>query len=151
MNIQEIKEMVYGACKQISDNESAVWHTSEWNICAHLRGIFNEVFSGYNVDVELMKHNRRRPDIVIHKLGDNSDNLVVFQVKKNPKTKDLQEDLDKIKETFFSDPYYYKFGILISVGKLPQVLPDFDEDKIGIIEVYGQILDEGEPENDRAL
>lgn len=142
MNIQKIKENVVLACKQISDTESGVWNTTEWNICSHLRGGFCGVFPGYNIDVELIKDDGRRPDIVIHKRGNNSDNLVVFQAKKDPTTKDIQDDLDKINETFFNDPYNYKFGVFISIGKLPNLLPQFDKNKIGIVEVYGWILDD---------
>jgi len=151
MNIAGIIEKTRDACKHISDNESGIWHTTEWNICSHLQSRLNEVFSGYNVDVELIKNDGRRPDIVIHQRGSNSDNLVVFQAKKNPSTKDIQEDLDKISETFFGNPYFYKFGVLISIGKLPDPLPDFDKSKIGIVEVYGWIRDESENKSDIQL
>jgi len=147
MNIVDIIEKTRDACKHISDNESGIWRTTEWNICSQLQSQLNEVFSEYNVDVELIKHDGRRPDIVIHQRGNNSDNLVVFQAKKNPSTNDIQEDLDKINETFFGDPYFYKFGVLISVGKLPDPLPDFDKSKIGIVEVCGWILYESEHKN----
>jgi len=151
MNIEEIKEKVSSACKHISDTDSGIWHTTEWNICSHLQTVLNEVFSEYDVDVELIKYDGRRPDIVIHKRGNNSDNLIVFQAKKNPTMKDIRDDLNKITETFFEDPYFYKFGILISIGRLPDNLPDFDKDKIGIIEVYGWVLDESIPESDMDL
>lgn len=151
MNIEEIKEKVRSACKQISDTEPGVWRTTEWNICSHLQNQLNKIFSNYNVDVELIKHDGRRPDIVIHKRGNNSDNFIVFQVKKDPSTKDIQEDLDKINETFFNDPYYYKFGMFISIGELPKTLPKFDAKKIGIVEVYGWIVDEGTDDSDIKL
>jgi len=151
MTIKDVIERTRDACKYISDNEPGIWQTTEWNICSHLQTRLNEVFSEYNVDVELVKHDGRRPDIVIHQRGNNSDNLVVFQAKKNPNIKDIQEDLDKIKETFFEDPYFYKFGVLISIGKLPDPLPDFDKSKIGIVEVYGWMLDESEHKSDTQL
>ncbi len=151
MEIQEILNKTTLACKQISDTEPEIWKTTEWNICSHLQSKLNEMFSKHNVDVELIKNDRKRPDIAIHKRSNHSDNLVVFQAKKNPKTKDLQEDLDKINETFFKDPYFYKFGILISIGKLPNVLPDFDKSKIGIVEVYGWVLDNNEIKSDMKL
>ena len=147
MNIEEIKERVGYACKHISDTKPEVWYTTEWNICSHLRSFLDEAFSDYDVDVELVKRDGRRPDIVIHDRGNNLNNLIVFQAKKNPNAKDIQEDLDKIKETFFAAPYFYKFGIFISIGKLPGVLPEFDVEKIGIIEVYGWALDQREDNN----
>ena len=148
MDIEQIKDKVILACKKISDTEPSIWHTTEWNICSHIQCNINEIFSEYNVDVELIKNDRRRPDIAIHKRGNNSDNLVVFQVKKRPSVNDIKEDLKKIKETFFKEPYSYKFGIFISIGKLPNDLPEFDISKIGIIEVYGWILDEETQEED---
>jgi len=151
MDIQEIKENVAFVCKQISDTESLIWHTSEWNICSHIQSKLQEIFSGYNVDVELVKKDKRRPDITIHRRGRHSDNLVAFEVKKGPKTKDIQEDLDKINETFFKDPYFYKFGIFISIGKLPDVLPEFDKSKIGIIEVYDWEIDHNDDNCDIRL
>ena len=141
MNIEKIKNKSRLACKKISDTESGIWSTSEWNICSHIQNNLNEIFLDYNVDVELIKKDRRRPDIVIHKRGNNLDNLVAFQVKKNPSTKDIQDDLAKINETFFKGPYFYKFGIFISIDKLPNIIPEFDHSKIGIVEVYGWNVD----------
>lgn len=151
MDIEEIKNKVVNACKRVSDTEPGVWRTSEWNICSHLQSVLNEVFSDYNVDVELIKHDGRRPDIVIHKRGNNDDNLVIFQVKKDPNLRDIQSDLDKILGTFFAEPYNYTFGVLISIGKVPESLPEFDLDRIGIVEVDGWVLDQGNQEDDSWL
>lgn len=146
MNIEDILEKIRTVCKHISDTDSVVWNTPEVNICSHLRSGLALVFSEYDVDVELRKNDGRRPDIVIHHRGDNTDNLVVFQVKINPSAKDLQDDLDKIKKTFFAEPYNYKFGILVSVGELPNRLPEFDKDKVGILRVHGWIFDDEQVE-----
>lgn len=137
MYIKEILERVKIACTNISDTDPGVWHTSEWNICSHIRQRLLNEFSGYNIDVELIKNDGRRPDIVIHRRGNNLENLVVFQVKIDPSKKDINDDLEKIRNTFFNAPYFYKFGIFISIGKLPDSLPKFDSKKIGILEVYG--------------
>jgi hypothetical protein len=142
MNIEQIKNKSMLACKKISDTESSIWYTTEWNICSHIQNNLNKMFLEHSVDVELIKKDRRRPDMVIHKRGNNLDNLVVFQVKKNPSTDEIKKDLDKIRETFFNEPYSYKFGVFISVGKLPDTLPSFDINKIGIIEVYGWVAEE---------
>ena len=151
MNIEEIKEKTKSACQLISDTDSGVWYTSEWNICSHIRSRLEEFFSEHNVDVELVKEDLRRPDIAIHRRGDNSDNLIAFQAKKNPTTQDLKDDLNKITETFFKNPYLYKFGVLISIGKLPEILPEFDITRIGIVQVYGWVLDVGEKKDDTHL
>ncbi len=142
MNINEVLERISNACKAISNNESSVWSTNEWNICAHLRDRLNHEFTNFDVDVEPVKHNRMRPDIVIHKRGDNSVNLVVLQAKKRPSEYDLKDDLSKINNTFFKEPYRYEYGVLLCIGKLPHKLPDFDINRIGIVEVNGWELDE---------
>ena len=49
----------------------------------------------------------------------------------------MRDDLFKINDTFFRDPYCYKYGILVSIGKLPKELPAFDKDRVGILEIYG--------------
>ena len=151
MSIEEVKEKTRLVCKHLSDTEHGIWRTSEWNICSHIQSGLNEVFSEYAVDVELIKHDGMRPDIVIHQRGENENNLVVFQVKKNPSAQDLQDDLNKINETFFSEPYEYEFGMLISIGELPTYLPEFDKAKVGILEVYGRVLDEGDDKSDMQL
>ncbi len=137
MHIKEIVEKTRETLKEISDNQRSVWSTTEWNICHHIACKLKERFKHYNVDVELQKIDGRRPDIVIHKQGDNENNLVVFQVKKFPSTQKIKDDINKIKETFFGKRYLYKFGIFISIGKLPKQLPKFDLKRICIIEIYG--------------
>lgn len=136
-SIQEVQGLVHQATKSISDNQPELWHMPELSICHHLAGELAKLFTGFNVDVELIKDDRRRPDIVIHQRGHNKNNLVIFQVKKNPTTQQVVEDLFKINDTFFREPYSYKYGVFISVGKLPESLPDFDKSKIGFIQVYG--------------
>lgn len=137
MNIKEISNKITKAIKRISDTKSSIWNTAERNICHHIASELEQDFPEYNIDIELDKDDRRRPDIVIHKRGNNEDNLIVFQVKKNPSTKSIEDDIKKINETFFRKPYLYTFGVFISIGKLPRQLPKFDPNKICIVEVYG--------------
>lgn len=137
LSFEEIISKIVLALQKISDTNSSIWQLNEVSICSRVASNLREIFQGYDVDIELQKHNARRPDIVIHKLGTNEKNLVVFQVKKRPSVKDIKEDLAKINETFFSEPYCYKYGIFISVGKLPKELPDFSIDRIRFIQVYG--------------
>ena len=137
LKIEDVSQKVHQALQWISDNDSGVWSRSEWNICSHLAGVFRERFEDFDVDVELIKHDGRRPDIVIHGRGHNENNLAVFQVKKKPSYQDIIEDLKKITETFFSEPYKYAYGIFISIGKLPDELPEFDKNKMRIHFVSG--------------
>ncbi len=136
-SIQEVQDLVHQVTKSISDNQPELWHLPELNICHHMAKELEKIFEGFNVDVELIKDDRRRPDIVIHQRGHHRNNLVVFQVKKNPTLRQVEEDLFKIRDTFFREPYSYKYGIFISVGKLPEPLPQFDQSKVRMIQVYG--------------
>jgi len=141
MDFNKIIRKIKQAIEKISDTSGYIWRTTEWNICHHIACGLSKEFVGLNVDVELRKEDLRRPDIVIHKRGNNEDNLVVFQVKKNPTTSKIKEDIEKIKETFFKDPYNYSYGIFVSVGELPKRLPDFDKNKIIIMQIYkGKII-----------
>ena len=141
MTLEEATNKIILAIKYISDNTPIVWSRNELLICGRIKEALHKQFPEYDVDVEPIKDDRRRPDIVIHKLGQQDNNLVAFQVKKNPNTKDIAEDIKKIIETLFRSPYFYKYGVFISIGKLPDGLPEFDRDKISIIEVYGKIVD----------
>ena len=144
LTLDKVLEKVRKSAKRISDGRTMIWHTSEWNICSHLRSELEREFSNYEIDVELIKIDGRRPDIVIHKEGVHTNNLVVFQVKKNPSFSDIENDFNKITTTFFNKPYNYKYGIFISIGKLPDPLPEFNKSKIRILEVDGYVLDEVE-------
>lgn len=135
--LSEIVLLVKQALESISDNDSSVWNTTEWNICHHTATALQKRFNDFDIDVEPIKDDKRRPDIVVHSRGTQENNLVVFQVKKHPNFNDIKTDLDKIRDTFFREPYNYKYGIFISIGKLPHKLPEFDRDRINIHEVYG--------------
>jgi len=137
MTLDEIVNKTRKAIQKISDTNSAIWHTTEWNICHHLACKLAKEFNDFDVDVELEKIDLRRPDIVIHKRGNNENNLVIFQVKKRPLLLGIKTDIKKIEDTFFIKPYKYCYGIFISIGELPKKLPVFDIDRIRIIEVYG--------------
>ena len=136
-SIEEIQELTRQVATLISDDQSHIWGTSEWNICHHLAlGLANKI-KDYDVDVELVKEDRRRPDIVIHKRGHNDDNLAAFQVKINPKFLDIEKDLKKMRETFLAAPYNYKYGIFVSIGQLPKPVPEFEPSSLRFVEVYG--------------
>lgn len=137
MNIDEILNKITKAIQRISDTRSSVWSTAERNICHHVASELEKDFPKYDIDIELDKEDRRRPDIIIHKRGNNKNNLIIFQAKKDPSIKDIEDDIKKINETFFREPYLYTFGIFISIGKLPKQLPKFNSNKIRIVEVYG--------------
>jgi len=136
-SVESVLKATKQAAKNISDIQPAVWSLPEVSICHHIANELSKLFPDFDVDMELIKDNRRRPDIAIHGRGHNENNLAIYQVKKNPTTHQLEEDLFKIWDTFFREPYNYRYGILVSVGKLPEILPAFDKNRVGILEVYG--------------
>lgn len=136
-NLEEISLQVKKALEYIFDKNSGIWFTTEWNICHHIAMALQKSFEGFDIDVELIKNDGRRPDIVIHERGNNERNLVIFQVKKNPTFHDIETDIEKITSTFFNDPYNYSYGIFISIGQLPKKLPEFDQSRIYIHHVHG--------------
>lgn len=135
--LKEVSKQVQKSLESISNLNPGIWHTTEWNICHHIANALSEQFGNFDIDIELRKKDGRRPDIVIHEQGNNSKNLVAFQVKKNPNIQDIKTDIKKLEETFLRDPYNYSYGIFISIGKLPDNLPEFDKERINIQQVYG--------------
>lgn len=139
--IKTLKEKIIKSIKRVSDKNSGIYRETEWAICGRLKTEIEKEFKNYDVDIELKKDDGRRPDIVVHKLGTNTDNLIVIQVKKNPKFNNIKEDIDKIEKTFFRDPYNYKYGMFISIGKISRKIPLYNKEKICLIEIYGSKIE----------
>ena len=137
MLLANVVEKTVEAIKYISNNAPLVWKQTEWAICGRLQCSLINRFPDYDIDIELKKDDGRRPDIVIHKLGNNKNNLVAIEVKKDPSKKDVTEDLNKITERYFEKPYLYRYGIFVSIGRLPKGLPQYDRSRIKLIQVYG--------------
>ena len=101
----------------------------EQSITSTLACYLREPFSPeYNVDVE---YNRDRnsikrlspqnepvivvPDVIVHRRGDNSRNLLVIEMKKKSPNQDgVDWDRQRI-EAFCKDPFNYCFGALVEV------------------------------------
>ncbi len=112
-------------------NQSEKDHVSERSIVFRFGIYFNEYciknFSKYNLDVEYNRNcnDVKRlsdgeaviPDIILHKRGNNSNNLLVLEFKtwwNSDQTK------DKIKIKNFRDEkngYNYQYGAVILIGK----------------------------------
>jgi hypothetical protein len=91
--------------------------------CSKIKG---STFHSYDVDMEYNKNgidpkcinnNRIRPDLIVHKRGSNSDNLLIVEFKYGLK-KNVAEDIEKIKGLTYSfGRYSYKIGVLVELGK----------------------------------
>lgn len=120
---ERLKEIFEECIQQLYDND---FYLIEYDV--HENAVSNRLaiylsqykeFDGYNIDREYNKnrHDQKRlqhrdnkpvrPDIIIHKRGDNSDNLVVIELKKKGRGSDLERVRD-----FTNDPVLcFKFGI----------------------------------------
>jgi hypothetical protein len=91
--------------------------------------LFSE-FSDYDVDCEYDKHKNnkkeieidnqireRRPDILIHKRGNDNDNLAVIEMKKSTSNGDRRLDYEKLKSmTLQTGEYRYKIGVFVDLA-----------------------------------
>ena len=88
---------------------------TEWNLAHHLAYEVWEFFPDLDCDLDVMKseYNNMRPDIIFHKRGDNDENFLVIEVKYERRQKDIEDDLNKIKEFWFKGMLHYQYGAVI--------------------------------------
>ena len=99
----------------------------------HKLGMYMEnLFPGYDVDCEYnritykngnlapKKCNKHivRPDIIVHKRGNNDDNLLALELKKNANNNQEKKDMDKLKN--YISELGYSYGIYIDL------IPNYD-------------------------
>jgi len=124
MDIEEFMKKVLEACKRLSLNDKLLFElghheeTLNHRLALYLTGLF----FNYDVDVEYslserdLKTNKDgvpvRPDIIIHRRGNNNNNLAVFEAKRSSNTS--VADIPKI-------PKYsnlgYRYGVFIKYTK----------------------------------
>ena len=86
-------------------------------------------YSMYNLDCEYNRNktdlkrtssfpNGAFPDLIIHKRSKNDHNLLVMEFKTywNNSQESIDKDFNKVKE-FMGDPYYYKYGLVVIIGR----------------------------------
>jgi hypothetical protein len=90
---------------------------TEWNISQHLGNEIQKLFPDYRYDPELRKPDAggRRPDIVLHQRGTHAHNFLVVEVKRNKR--EVQSEINKIKEYWFKEPYKYRFGAVVVIDE----------------------------------
>lgn len=89
-----------------------------------------EKFSGYDIDMEYNRHkagkkelpdwpNGAYPDLIVHRRGNDIDNLLIIEFKKwDSSKKDIEEDLKKLEEFVnCRGEYSYKYGASIIFAK----------------------------------
>ncbi len=120
MNEKDIREKLENAIKNLFINQEDIFEftsesgATEWNLAHHLAFEIQKEFPQFQHDIELTKSSfeYKRPDIVLHKRGNNKNNYLVIEIKYQQNT---QDDINKIKNNWFKHPLRYKFGASIRI------------------------------------
>ncbi len=135
MKLDVIKRRVRHCIEKIYEDDSDLFDRNNYEVtisCKLAQYLFTK-FSNYDVDCEYDKHKNnkkemeidkqikeRRPDILIHKRGNDENNLAVIEIKKSTSSGSRRLDYKKLKSmTLQTGEYRYKLGIFINfaVGK----------------------------------
>lgn len=121
---------------QDKDYPLLVVNSSERSIAHRLACYLENEFKGYNVDCEYNRNEQKPkmlmrtwgknkkfrikkdvyPDIIVHKRGNNKNNLLVIEIKKTSNKSQKERDLDLLKLKAYmhkGDDYQYKYGMFI--------------------------------------
>jgi hypothetical protein len=136
MELIELKEKVQLALEALQRNEEylLIKGLNERTIAAHLARYLAEQFPDYDVDPEyngnvdniggkkLLSGSPVYPDIVIHKRGRNSENLLIIEVKKTINS-GKQQEADEQKIIGYVGEgceFRYPFGLFLGIGTKKQ-------------------------------
>ena len=127
MNKEIIEQILQQAIISLFDNQPNIYNftsetgQTEWNLVHHLA---NEIYAvlknydsdiSYDLDVRKEEYHGRRPDIIFHTRGDNSNNLLIVEVKRDKSYREIKADIKKIKENWFKGNLSYSFGAAINL------------------------------------
>lgn len=123
-NKEDIEEGIAAALQCLAQHEEAKGRfttetgETEWNLAHHFANCLAKIFANYDCDIEVTKApaEYQRPDIIIHKRGSYSDNLLVVELKRNGTKAALADDLEKIQGYWFGLPFKYQFGAVVNVN-----------------------------------
>jgi len=132
MNLDVIKRRIQHCIDKIYENDSDLFDRNNYEvtISSKLAQYLFIEFKEYDVDCEYDKHKNngkeieidnqireRRPDVLIHKRGNDNNNLVVIEIKKSTSSGNRQLDYKKLKSmTLQTGEYRYKIGIFINLA-----------------------------------
>ena len=131
IKISEIKQKINHAIEQFYQNDSDLLNRDNYEVTVscklsqYLCPLFQDysVDSEYNKHIDSEKHNSElnkeiRPDIIIHKRGNDDDNLVYIEIKTDHNNDNRQDDIKKvISMTKQTGEYKYKLGIFIDFNR----------------------------------
>jgi hypothetical protein len=61
-------------------------------------------------DVTKLNFNRERPDIILHRRGNNKANFLVIEIKRERSRSKVPADLEQIRTRWFTGNLHYRFG-----------------------------------------
>lgn len=121
-------DLLYSNDQYLISNEASQY-VGERCIAHKLGGYLSNLISEYDVDCEFnrdldtvkkMGGHKIIPDIIIHKRGNNDDNLIVIEVKPwwNDKREGFINDEKKLKYlTNCNNQYRYKYGLSLIINQ----------------------------------
>lgn len=147
MEIEEIESKIYASLEAMYENDEAllVLNANERTISAKIACYMFPMFPSHNVDVEYNRHgiNPKRleygneckenenslilPDIIVHERGNDSNNLLVIEIKKSVDTRPRECDFEKL--TALKTDYHYKYAAFIEIptgADFTNVLPKIE-------------------------
>ena len=125
-SFEEIKAKVQKSLSILSINDSFLLknNVAERAIAHKLGEYLQNLFPYYTVDCEYNRHGQNKkilsdkkvyPDIIIHERGNNKNNLLVIEIKK-----DINEDINDFKKlsefTRSGNDYKYHYGLFIHLN-----------------------------------
>jgi hypothetical protein len=137
MEQEKLKEIIHLSVQELKSNHFFLLEkandVTEKSVSTKLASIIEKYFGEtYDVDVEwnrmedkhgkyvpkrldVPNNNLVQPDIIVHKRGNNDDNLLIIEVKMTWKSKG--KDFDLIKIPAYLDILHYKHGLYLELGE----------------------------------
>jgi hypothetical protein len=121
MNSDQIEKLIKEAIANLFAHQSEFWdftsatNQTEWNIAHHLANQLHAMQRHYHCDLDVSKPNMdaRRPDIILHRRRRHNQNFLVIEVKRH--VGDVDYDIVKIRDWWFSPPLLYHLGAVVAV------------------------------------
>lgn len=136
MNIDELKEIVQSAVEKLKTDHFFILDrrndVTELVVSTHLSSILASYFDSYNVDAEWNRMRNEhggyvpkrlnvpddklvQPDIIVHKRGNNQDNLLVIEIKMT--WKNQKKEFDFLKIEAYKSELNYNYGLYLELSE----------------------------------
>lgn len=116
-----IADLINAAVKDLIDDQPDILDSThlttmtEWNFAHHFANSLAKYLFWFNNDIDVVKKDyNKRPDIIFHKRKSCKNNFLVIEIKKGWLINN--EDVEKIKEIWFSKVLNYQFGACLSIS-----------------------------------